>query len=490
MLAAVKALVKRAGQDLASGWPNDAFRKWAESGDRARIVIASIDPADPEDAAYVFLALVALAKTEPETALNQAVTFLASQHLPAQLGAAKAIGALPLVTAEERMRSLDALKAASKVSTDDNLVGQIIAAAADVSLKAPTEVAAALQLIDELAENAGDHAIHRAVSTLMFDGEKLPTEIIAALTKIAHKIRIENKGTVDHLGNAAAKLLRHDRVDEALALIVPILSEHEELGTFEQLDGLAYGLLQLDRVPLARIIATWLLSLDRNLGEAARNLVGDHHGGALVLEFDAAELTLTEDQAIVLAHRAIGYLFLHPITAASIALSLIRVTSEKGWQVIEEILFEPLLINFSGELSDWLKVKATDYTDPAQPSIERLLARLDAYLEGLRRAGVIKELRPSERERMIEGHRRQELMQHAHKESEKKSIFRSIMSRSVLLYGNRSISYFQEPGGKTHRNEMQLQTISHSFEAPRIDIIEPLELNYILRVFRAMRVAP
>ncbi|UVK50961.1 hypothetical protein DBIPINDM_004162 [Mesorhizobium sp. AR02] len=490
MLAAVKALVARGGEDLASGWPNDAFRKWVESDDRARVLIASIDPADPEDAAYVFLALVALAKTEPQAALDQAITFLAGQDLPAQLGAAKAIGALPSVTTEERMRSLKALEAASKVGAQDNLLGQIIAAAADIARKAPTEVLAMVRLIDAIAESVGDQAIHRAVSTLVFHGDELPAEIIAALTKIAHKIRIVNKGTIKYLGNASATLLRHGRVDEALALIVPILSAHEELSSLEQLDGFAHGLLQLDHERLAQIISTWLLSFERNLGEAARNLVGDHHGDALVLEFDAAALSLTENETIVLAHRAIGYLFLQPITAASIALSLVRTASAKGRQAIEEILFEPLLINFSGALSDWLKAKAAVSTDPALPTIERLLARLDSYLEGLRRVGLIKELRPSERERMIESHKQERLMRRVHKEGAKRSVLMSLVSRSVLLYGTRSISYFQDPDGKKHRNEMQLHSLSHSFEAPRLDIIEPFELNYALRVFRTMKVAP
>lgn len=490
MLAAVKALVARGGEDLASGWPNDAFRKWVESEDRARVLITSIDPADPEDAAYVSLALVALAKTEPQAALDQAITFLAGQDLPAQLGAAKAIGALPLVTTEERARSLKALEAASKVGAHDNLLGQIIAAAADIARKAPIEVLAMVRLIDAINESAGDQAIHRAVSTLMFNGDDLPVEIIAALTKIAHKIRIENKGTVKYLGNASANLLRHGRVDEALALIEPVLSAHEELSSLEQLDGFANGLLQLDHERLAQIIATWLLSLERNLGEAARNLVGDHHGDALVLEFDAAALSLTENETIVLAHRAIGYLFLHPITAASIALSLVRTASAKGQQAIEEILFEPLLINFSGALSDWLKAKAAVSSDPALPTVERLLARLDSYLEGLRRVGLIKELRPSERERMIESHKQERLMRRVHKEGAKRSVLLSLASRSVLLYGTRSISYFQDLDGNKHRNEMQLHSLSHSFEAPRLDIIEPFELNYALRVFRAMRVAP
>jgi hypothetical protein len=37
---------------------------------------------------------------------------------------------------------------------------------------------------------------------------------------------------------------------------------------------------------------------------------------------------------------------------------------------------------------------------------------------------------------------------------------------------------------------MKLHSFSHSIEAPRLDIIEPFDLDYTLRVFRAMTTPP
>lgn len=61
----------------------------------------------------------------------------------------------------------------------------------------------------------------------------------------------------------------------------------------------------------------------------------------------------------------------------------------------------------------------------------------------------------------------------------------SLVSRSILLYGNRSISYFGGSDGKKQRNETKLHGFSHSIEAPRLDILKPYDLDYKLRVFRA-----
>lgn len=489
MLAAVKALVARAGDDLASGMPNGAYRTWAEQGDRARATLSTIDPADPEDSTYVFLGLQALAKSEPDAALDAAVAYLGGAAAPAHSAAAKAIGTMELTTPESRSRATEAL-AAANATADDNTQGHILTAICEIARVHPEMEGAAVALIEAATPTVRDLAIHQVSLELMFHGEALSRAVVAGLIPIIHKVAIGNRGTIEHIDSAGSKLVACGRFDEALELITPLISEHEELTSLEALDAFSHALLQLAPNQLASVIMDWLGSLDPNLGHAALSLVGDHHGDApLVLDVGDIPLGMADADLILLAHRAIGYLFIHAITAASLVLGLIRGATEEPRQVMADILFDPLLINYSGELAEWLSERAKDASDPAQPVIVDLLSRLEAYIEGLRKAGRIKELRPSERERLIETHRQHESMRQMHKQVEKKSIFMSIVSRSVLLYGNRSISYFEGPDGKKQRSEMKLHSISHSFESPRLDILEPFDLDYTLRVFRAMRVA-
>lgn len=489
MLGAVKALAGRAGDDLASGMPNGAYRKWAEQGDRARVTLGAINPEDPEDAAYVFLGLQALAKNDAGAAVDAAIAYLAGTSAPARSAAAKAIGTIELATEEVRSRAADALAAASAIA-DDNSRGHILTAICEIARAHPEMEAAAVALIDAATPMVGDQAIHQVSLELMFHGEALPPAIVAGLTAILHKVTIGNRGTVEHIDAAGGKLVTHGRLDEALALITPLISKHEELTSLDTLDGFSHALLQLAPDQLVKVIMGWLLSLDPNLGHATLSLVGNHHGEApLILEVDGASLGLPDADIMLLAHRAIGYLFIHAITAASLVLGLIRGAAEGPRKVLADILFDPLLINYSGDLADWLGERVKDASDPVQPVIKELLTRLEAYIEGLRKAGRIKELRPSERERLIENHRQHESIRQVHKQAEKKSVFMSIVSRSVLLYGNRSISYFEGPDGNKQRNEMKLHSFSHSVEAPRLDILEPFDLDYTLRVFRAMRVA-
>jgi hypothetical protein len=486
MLAAVKALGARGGDDLASGMPNGAYRTWAEQGDRARATLGAIDPQSPDDSAYVFLGLQALAKSNPDDALARAIAFLESEASPARSAAAKAIGTFALPSPQARLDAADALATAITIADDSNL-GHILTAVCEIARFYPDTTDQAVALIVASIGRVAEQAIHEVSLEMMFHGEALPPVIVAGLTAILLRTPIGNQATINNIDAAAGKLIDHKRLDEALALITPLISAHGELTSLEMLDRFSYALLQLTPRELAQVMIGWLLSCDLNLGAAVMALVGDHHGDApLVVEADGAALGIDDRDLILLAQSAVGYLFIHPITATSLVLGLLRGASDKATKAIADILFDPLLINFSGDLGDWLTELAKDTANPARPIIADLLARLGTYVERLRQAGRIKELRPSERERLIENNRQHESMRQAHEQAEKKSIFMGIVSRSVLLYGNRSISFFTDLDGKKQRSEMKLHSFSHRTESPRLDTLEPFDLDYTLRVFRAM----
>lgn len=490
MLAAVKALSTRAGEDLASGMANGGYRTWAEQGSRGRDTFETINPENGDDSAYVFLALQALAKTEPDAALDRAILYVGGNAGPARSAAAKAIGTFDLTDPDRRTRATDAL-AAHAASADDNSLGHILSAICEIAKAHPDTHTKAAALIDTNIERTGDHAIHQLSLELMFHADELPPAIVKPLTAIMHRVPIGNRGTIRDIGAAAGKLADKNRLDEALALITPLLSQHEELTSLEPLGSLNYHLLQLPSDKLAQTIIIWLLACDPNLGRATIALVGDHHGDApLILDPRSAGASLDDPERLLLAHRAIGWLFVHPVTAASLVVGLLDGAGGAAQRTIAELLFDPLLINFSASVGDWIAEQAKAPGHPSQAILNDLVTRLEAYIEGLREPGRIKELRPSERERLIENHRQHEAMRQAYKASEKTSILASLATRQVLLYGTRSISYFKGMGGKQQRSEMKMHSFSHSIESPRLNILEPFDLDYMLRVFRAMKTAP
>ena len=77
-------------------------------------------------------------------------------------------------------------------------------------------------------------------------------------------------------------------------------------------------------------------------------------------------------------------------------------------------------------------------------------------------------------------------MSEAHEEASKSSIV-NLFTTQTLLYGNSSIYYVQTGNGEHVRQEMQMQSISHSAELPRLNVLDPEVLDYTLRIYRNER---
>jgi hypothetical protein len=79
-------------------------------------------------------------------------------------------------------------------------------------------------------------------------------------------------------------------------------------------------------------------------------------------------------------------------------------------------------------------------------------------------------------------------MEQAMKDAQKDSVFLSLVSTSVLLYGRKSVDYVYNADGQSNRMEFPLHAHSTEMEIPRNTNIDPFGLDYTLRVFRAERI--
>ena len=63
----------------------------------------------------------------------------------------------------------------------------------------------------------------------------------------------------------------------------------------------------------------------------------------------------------------------------------------------------------------------------------------------------------------------------------------SLISKSIMLHGNGSMGYQRGADGKLHRHAMKMGGFSTSWEAPRLQAIDPFEVEMQLRQFRFER---
>jgi len=193
-------------------------------------------------------------------------------------------------------------------------------------------------------------------------------------------------------------------------------------------------------------------------------------------------LGLSVVQQILLCRKAIGYLFFKPVICCSIITSILRAKNQDVEGPVVDLLIDPVLLSYGGEAKDYLK--SIPPTDAAYDAIRKALAKDEAFYAGLEASGEIKELHPSEYQRDVVRQRIYDDMRAVHKLAESKSVFLNTVQRSTILYGKRSLNYVQDVDGTQRALEMDLKSFGTSFEVPRREILDPVGLDYILRVFR------
>ena len=109
------------------------------------------------------------------------------------------------------------------------------------------------------------------------------------------------------------------------------------------------------------------------------------------MRIPAEILKLTGNQKFFLARKVVGYLFFRPVCCASILVSILRTCGDQGEaaQKIGQLLFDPMLVNYGGALSDYLRSLSQD--DPALSHVGEAMEREASFGADLQTPGPINE---------------------------------------------------------------------------------------------------
>src|SRR5262249_17768845 len=97
----------------------------------------------------------------------------------------------------------------------------------------------------------------------------------------------------------------------------------------------------------------------------------------------------------------------------------------------------------------------------------------------------LRALHPSEEQREAQHRRFSALMARSYKEVQKESVLLSLVRRSVLLYGNTAVVHVSDPGGPPRRMESTMKPLQTSFEFPRLNLLDPVGLDFLLRICKS-----
>lgn len=479
VMACVEALVECGGADLAATYPNSAFRKWCSRDScRAREVIATACTGDLLAGRHLTFALEALGD------IPEARRILMEETGALRLSAVTALGRIGDADAASRSQTIRVFARVLDDAADDVLKAHLLHSTAFVmSQGGGADQPEAIELVRRLLIAPGEMVVHQAAHVLWIYPKAREPEFSRLLLEALSHIRPANKGTVEQLDHALSALLESGHCETAVNFVTEVFGAAGEL-ELADLKGFLRHLADGSPEHLGKAVVSWLRDGSMRLCEALAAELWRHRDDQPTLDLHGHLQGLPPPAVLFVCRKALGFLFMRPRSAASVLVSALRACDDEALADAIQDHLQWLLMNYGG-VCEYLSQISAD--DAAKLRVDAALAANKAYLDGLRGVTGLKEFQPSEPQRRIEHLRWADNMRVAQKRAESQSVLFGLVKRSVLLYGSRSLSFIGSDGDKLRPMEMDLKSFSTSFELPRMEVVDPVGLDYTLRVYRVER---
>lgn len=349
----------------------------------------------------------------------------------------------------------------------------------------PEAEAHMFSLLRQILVPPDDAVLHDAAYLLWTFGKGLPDDAVTLLWDALAGVRAEQAASLNLLDLACSAMLETSRQAEAIAFVTRMVTRSEDPLSFSVFTNFARTLTTGAMPALSKVVVSWLMLGDPRLCEGLLHALPAEHMEGEALDLQLEDLAISPSAQLFLCRKSIGWFFIKPITAASILIAVLRVSNDQTASAIQSLLADLLLRNYSCVREYLLTLACED-----QARVAPALAQHDSYQAGLEGVPFIAELQPSEHRRRLERLRASDLMRGAQQQAQQQSIFAQLVHRSVLLYGNRSLSYVKSPDGTLQPFDMKLHAIGVSYEMPSMQYVDAVGLDYRLSVYRRERMQP
>jgi len=475
VMECVQLLVERGGSDGAANMPNAAFREWCKRHtDPAQEIVSRAKAGDALAKRYLIFALEALADFDAAKELAVGVD---SEN---KSTAIVALGRMAHANLSRIPEIIEVFARVISENDDDKSRASVVNAVGNIVDKTPRQWKGRLMsLICSSVAGAGEFTMHQAAQLLWQGAGHLePSAVNAILEQLQH-IDPSNRATIDFTDYGLAALVEAGMEEAAIDFLTAFLPKHsmlkaEDFGDF---------LRTVESRPevFGRLVVRWLLDGSQTLCEGLTGAQrgGDLSGSPIPIPPDAIPSSSRLQRH--LSRKALGWFFFAPTSAASILTAILREATEDAARYIQSLVFRVLLVNYGGAKDYFKKIPADD---PVSQLLREPLALYESYMKGVRDSAPIKELFPSERMLQVRRRRMADEAQEIQKLAREKSVFFNLVHHSVLLYGKGSISLIRDATGAQTPVEIELKSMGVSMEIPRTQILDPIELDFLIRKFR------
>lgn len=479
VLRLVHTLVSKAGSDGAAGMPYMSLVKWCKANpEKAQLIFEEAKSLDTMCLSHCVFAIQGLGSTK--------LAFELLEHSDKGVVAVglRSLGRLDIDNESVAKRVIDECCQAIKMGNGQDVRSSAIETAFKIWEKLDQSEPYRQKEFLETVINAkeGDELVQISAA-LFYHSEGLVTESIdQILGALAGEVS-NPQATLHWLDHA----LHSKKVGWNLAKVINVFgAQIPKLETSiepNQFHNFCQWIWE-DSDSSAQLFSSWLTSGQFELCEFLAGMIGEGGKKNTIIDIHRASLPNELVDQTFMARKCVGFLWFHEVTAASILLSIVKNGKKSAREEAEKLLYDPLLLSYSGDLRDFLEEQSKNPSKRITDCIRRLIKRHDAYLSGLKQTDHLVEFSPTIEQRrsaaMKERERNKDIQEKVHE----RSIFSQLVSRQTLLYGKKTFSVIHGEGGKKVPSIMSLSEFSYSAEFPRLAVIDPVGFKEILTVFR------
>ena len=349
MLKMVQRLVTQGGNDGVATMPRDALRRWiGQAPERAKEIIAAAQSNSGIDREVLRDALVTLGD------LSSVMSFFALAD-PRRQAAIAALGAIKPQNQEAGDTAFANLASIAAADPDEDVRFTAIFAAFNLLQYCKTQAPQWVPiLVAAVAAAPSDSTRTALLQGLWRHTELFRAADAKATLAMASDGNLTAGGLVGMLGATLSHLIGGVYHDLAIDCLTVLLAAADKAIPLDNFQNLEHRLMALDRLKLFALAVRWFATGDHILCEVMSKLIGNSQQ-AQAFDASLAGFGLTGSQMIVLCHKAIGYMLVAPIVAASFVVAALRSGDKAVEPELIQLLLQSLLINYGDTVATYLK---------------------------------------------------------------------------------------------------------------------------------------
>jgi len=458
------------------------FEGWLSQSETNAEITTELILGSKRDSVLLWTALLSWGKKDADKAISAAIKASSDKRLHIRSQSIRALG-LIIGGSEDVIADKDntLVEIAANEIVEDHLsaIDAILCICDDGSNSSQKLI----DCLDSVAKNPLPETRNQLIAGLLFHPKAFSETLRDTVFVLMETVTSEYPATLDHIDLILYKLDTDQERNRIFNIMSAIAHQKNAAPKLDIFDSTSYKLQSGDNSVLGWFVINWLLDGQFSTCNAVNSFFPPLDQS--IYNFDLSEFNLSDSEIYYLTRKVFVYLMFDHGPAVSLLAACLVAISSRAKKDLEIEIGNFWLRNFPGDIKLFKAHIKTYPSRGMKASIKRMGKMIDEYSAPLHNLPRNPAMRPSALERRaqaeIDHQRQKEISKHA----DKKSILGSIFHKSILLYGRSSIVYVHRGKGEDPiRQEMQLQTFETSTAIPRMDVLYPARLNYMLHKFR------